>query len=494
MEQLEQFRPGTDGSETPGGVRVRGGRTRRSPRQSGRRRLLWLGLSLALTAALVAGVLFGPSGWSWFQNRFGVNTVRTGNGTDGAAPLLVVAPPGAAPGADAVTTQLTAVQRVALGDVNAVVVDARTGSSLYQEGRTVAMPASTMKVVTCGLALDVFGAGKRFDTTVVRHGDGYVLVGGGDPYLAADDDPQAYPDQASLAELATIMARTLQEQNIAAITLGYDSSLFVGDSWHPDWKSNYGAVVSGIGALWADQGKQRKPFSQDDDLAAAQILAQHLAGHGISAQVTGRTRTGIEDAQIASISSMPLERIVQQVMLASDNRGAEVLFRHLALSQGKPASFEGGVQAVEALLRAAQMWVDGTVVRDGSGLSRSNRIAPAMLANLIRKAMDEPRLHVLLRAMPVAHATGTLSTRFSDDAAQAGRGIVRGKTGYLNGTYSLAGYLRTECGAILIYAILVNDSPSDLSNATSTEGEELLFSGPKKWLDDTVAGLATCGC
>ncbi len=110
----------------------------------------------------------------------------------------------------------------------ALVTDLSTGQVLYQLNPTVGLaPASTTKIVTAIAALGALGPGARFTTKVImgpggRAGGGgsggtaggsgsrsagasVVLVGGGDPTLAAGGYPDSdYPQPATLRSLLRI--------------------------------------------------------------------------------------------------------------------------------------------------------------------------------------------------------------------------------------------------------------------------------------------------
>jgi serine-type D-Ala-D-Ala carboxypeptidase/endopeptidase (penicillin-binding protein 4) len=177
-----------------------------------------------------------------------------------------------------------------------------------------------------------------------------------------------------------------------------------------------------------------------------------------------------------------LDRVVEQMLLVSDNDAAEVLLRHVALAAGRPGSTGEGVRAVRAELTELGAWTDSTRILDGSGLARGNVLPATSLVRVLRLAAGEDRtdLRALVTGLPVAGVEGSLRIRFGDEASLAGRGVVRGKTGTLREVHSLAGLIRTRDGSVLVYAFLIN-RPKNAYNA-------------RVWLERVTAALSTCGC
>ena len=105
-----------------------------------------------------------------------------------ADPVLGSAGGGPMPTSSGLNTALTGtLSSAALGSgVAAVVADASGNVAYSRNGSALATPASTEKIATAIAALDVLGPGARFSTRVVSGpGNSIVLVGGGDPTLAA---------------------------------------------------------------------------------------------------------------------------------------------------------------------------------------------------------------------------------------------------------------------------------------------------------------------
>jgi D-alanyl-D-alanine carboxypeptidase/D-alanyl-D-alanine-endopeptidase (penicillin-binding protein 4) len=265
-----------------------------------------------------------------------------------------------------------------------------------------------------------------------------------------------------------------------------DASLFT-QPVSPQWEPGYvpGSVVSRITALWVNEGRTRpdgRTRSKDPAAAAAGAFADALRANGIKVGVEpepGKAPAGA--AELASVSSAPLDELVEHVLTSSDNEGAEVLARHVALAQGMPGSFDGAMKGIRAVL--GELGVDASElgIYDGSGLSRKGKLTPNAITAILALAADpsHPELRGVLTGLPIAGFTGTLDDRFGGEAADPGEGLVRAKTGTLTGISSLAGVVTTRDGALLTFAVIAD---------RTTAGD------PRLALDRAAAALATCGC
>ena len=398
-------------------------------------------------------------------------------------PVLAAATPGVAPDAALLKARLDAVPRGGLTGIGVVVADAVTGAVLVAEGGAPQAPASTLKVLSGLVALDVLGPERTFVTRVVRGaGDQVVLVGGGDPLLrsAASAD---YPAGASLQELASGTAAALSDAGTTTVSLGYDASLFGGPAWNPAWPESFRWSVAPITALTADHAQPdlRDPArAPDPSRFAADRFSGWLAAAGLT--VTGvapATAPGGAEPR-ASVSSLPVATLVEQSLLHSDNDTAESLVRHTALARGRAATVADSAEVLEAELRARGLWDEGMRLLDGNGISADNRVTPAVLARAVRLSLEEPRLRAVATGLPVAGVTGTLDERFTGPDADAGRGLVRAKTGTIRGVHALAGYVVTAGGQPLVFAFVLN--------VTAGSDE------PRAWMDAAASALASCGC
>ncbi len=375
-----------------------------------------------------------------------------------------------------------------LGSRVAVVVADAEGRVAYREGPRVVTPASTMKLLTSLAALEVVGADHRFTTEVVRQGGRITLVGGGDPLLARKADPSAYPQQADLTGLARDTARALRGDGVRAVRLGYDDSLFTGPAGSPAWQPDYlpDDVVSPITALWVDEGRERAELSArsaDPSAAAAGFFADQLRAQGIKVRgAVGSTQA--RGRSVASAQSAPLDQIVQHVLEFSDNEGAEVLARQVAVAEGRPASFTGAARAVEDVLGRLGVPLDDAVIHDGSGLSRQDRLRPTTLLDVLATAARRPEVGGVLSGLPVAGFSGSLGYRFDVPGSDQGLGRVRAKTGTLvaGGVHGYAGVVATRDDTLLTFVAI-----ADKVKPINTDFV-------RSRLDEIASALAGCRC
>ncbi len=380
-----------------------------------------------------------------------------------------------------------------LGKRVAIAVSELPGSDpIYRSGVERVVPASTLKMLTGAAALSALGGDHRFRTTVMT-GDTrrqIVLVGGGDPLLARRPVPigEAYPARADIQTLARATARSLLDAGITRVRVRYDTSLFEGPEVNPRWEPSYlpDDVVSPIGPLWVDGGREPDSFRRSADPArsATDVFIRALERRKVTVVGEPREQTAPADAvELAAVESAPLDQVVQHVLEVSDNEGAEVLARQVAVATSEPASFEGASAAVEAVLGELGVDTTGARILDGSGLARGNRLRPETLLDLIGVVADgdHDELRTVLSGLPVAGFTGSLAARFESGDAE-GLGAVRAKTGTLRRVHGLAGTVTTVDGVVLGFVAV----------ADRVRVPDTLAARAK--LDEVAAALAACTC
>jgi D-alanyl-D-alanine carboxypeptidase/D-alanyl-D-alanine-endopeptidase (penicillin-binding protein 4) len=384
-------------------------------------------------------------------------------------------------------------QAAGLGqDLNGVVIDAMTRRSLFSNNaEQPAVPASTTKLITSVAVLASVGPNHRLTTSVVRSNRGVILVGGGDPTLTTVSPKGAYPKPASLTDLAKQTVAALKTAGTTQVTVDYDISAYQGSRMAPGWKQLYFSPegdVAPVTALELDAGRtvpgvQYTPRVQDPPSVAAQAFAQMLTRRGVRARVGSRTTAPKGARQLGAVQSPPISALVEQLLTHSDDDIAEAMARQVAVSLHRPPTFAGGATAMHDVL--ARLGVAGGIKAfDGSGLSHNNRITPSALAKLLALAASpaHPELHTVLSGMPVAGFSGTLDDRFDTGTAAAGKGVVRAKTGTLDGVNTLAGVVYDADGRLLTFAFMANHVPPNRVDAVLSS------------LDTLVGTLAGCGC
>jgi D-alanyl-D-alanine carboxypeptidase/D-alanyl-D-alanine-endopeptidase (penicillin-binding protein 4) len=393
----------------------------------------------------------------------------------------------------------------------ALVTDLATGRVLYAlNASTGFTPASTTKLATAVAALHVLGPGATFTTSVLaRSGAGLagankdiVLVGGGDPTLAAGRFPGAdYPQPATLSSLAAATARDLKAKKVTSVRLSYDASLFHGPVVAQGWPG-YSYIMSGnvapITGLEVDQGRLVRPgVPQDMDFSgvalrsmtpgpdAARFFARFLRKDGVAVRgplssVAAKDRAGY--TVIAAIHSPPLAQIVQQMLAESNNVIAETLARHVAVAIGMPGTFSGAAHAVMTV--DGKLGVRGIALHDGSGLSPLDLISPQALVRLVRLAAKGPGvLRPTITGLPVAGFYGTLGPQsLFGPFGSVALGTVRAKTGNLTGVATMAGIAYARTGQLIAFAFMGNNLPAKLG------------ARPEMTLAQLATVLAGCGC
>lgn len=472
----------------------------RDRRHSGRRVLRFLVVGLVLV------LLAGAGAWRLgYLDRWVAPEARTED------PLAVPPPPGlelpgvptpppaAAPVAGPAPLDGAAVRaalRRDLGDpdlgrhVLATVAPLEGGAPVYRLGRGTAIPASTTKVVTAAAVLDALGPDHVFETAVRPAGDRtVVLVGGGDPFLARtpDDPGTTYPPRADVTTLAEETAEELRAAGTRRVRVGYHDGLFSGPTVNPTWEPDYvpDGVVSPTSALWVDEGRPEDGFGRVEDPSsdAAEAFAAALGRAGIRVLGDPQPADAPDAAPLATVSSAPLGQIVQRVLEVSDNEASEVLLRHVGLAASGTGSIAAGRRGVQGFLQAEGIPSRGSVLHDGSGLSRANRLHPQVLVDVLRLAADpdRPGLRPVLTGLPVAGFTGSLTDRM-DLGPPEGLGRVRAKTGTLTGVTSLAGLATDVEGNAMVFVLM----------ADRVRTQRYYFA--RVAMDNAAASLGACRC
>ena len=336
------------------------------------------------------------------------------------------------------TTLATLADNPDLGVFHGHVTQAGTGEAVFDRASDEALkPASVTKVLTASAALLSLGAQDRITTEVVRGANpGEVVIkAAGDVWLNSE----------ALDELAEQVG---QADTVLIDTSAWDGMPELMPGWDPlDIDGGFVAPLQPAmlsGGRLGGETTGDVPRSHAPALDVAQALADR-----VGAQTVG---LGPADGEVvATVESPTLVQRLELMMKNSDNVYAEAIGREVALERGT----KDAPGATLSVLEERGYDTSGVVLRDNSGLSTEDRIAPKLLNALLHDAVAEPALRPLLSALPVAAGEGTLEDRFGD---LPGRGWVRAKTGTLDGTASLAGTVTSVNGNVYTFALICNDA------------------------------------
>jgi D-alanyl-D-alanine carboxypeptidase/D-alanyl-D-alanine-endopeptidase (penicillin-binding protein 4) len=157
---------------------------------------------------------------------------------------------------------------------------------------------------------------------------------------------------------------------------------------------------------------------------------------------------------LAVIVSPPFAEVLKRMEKPSQNQMAELFFRTVALH----ATGSGSADSAQAIgMRTLASWgitAADVAYRDGSGLSRHDYLTPRAVVKVLDVMRRSPHAALFRDALPIAGVDGTIRSRMRGTPAE---GNVRAKTGTLDKTRSLSGYVTTVNGRVLLFSMLANN-------------------------------------
>ncbi|MGL4306211.1 MAG: D-alanyl-D-alanine carboxypeptidase/D-alanyl-D-alanine endopeptidase [Mycobacteriaceae bacterium] len=375
----------------------------------------------------------------------------------------------------------------ALGAFTGQVADAKTGTVLWELGAQLPRtPASTAKILTAAAALLSLPSDHRVTTRVLQGAASgeVVLVGTGDPTMTAQPagQPSFYANAARLDDLVG----QLRSNSTPVTRVLVDTSAYVGNTMAAGWNDAdiAGGYIAPCEPVMLDGGRvqplsDESPRSASPALDAGRELARRL-GTDVTQVQLGSAASNAKE--LAVVHSAPLLERLQQLMTVSDNVLAESVGREIAAATGQEPSFAGAVRAVTLALSSAGFRLDGVDLQDVSGLSLADLLPARVLSDVLATAAADTKVGVKLRPLldmlPVAGATGTLSSRYLN-GDRNGAGWVRAKTGTLSTASSLAGVVVDMSNRVLTFSFISNGVPPN---------------GSRPALDELAGTLRLCGC
>jgi len=160
---------------------------------------------------------------------------------------------------------------------------------------------------------------------------------------------------------------------------------------------------------------------------------------------------------LAQRHSRPWGEVLRHMNKASDNPRTRLLYLSLGVPQ---MAAHPGLPTAALSERVVRQWfaerriaTPGLVLDNGSGLSRSERITPLTLAQMLQAAWAGRYASDFMMSLPLAGEDGTMRSRLKDSPAT---GWARLKTGTLRNVAALAGYVRDAEGRPWAVAMMIN--------------------------------------
>jgi D-alanyl-D-alanine carboxypeptidase/D-alanyl-D-alanine-endopeptidase (penicillin-binding protein 4) len=431
--------------------------------------------------------------------------------------LLIATAAGAAPAPDQYLARLGAARIPR--DAAAVVVAPLDGGALSwgENDKKPMNPASTMKLVTTYAALHLLGPAYSFRTEVladgpqagdVLHGPLYVR-GGGDPHLVIENlwllatrvrgfgirdlrgdlvldkslfdrlphDPglfdgeegRAYnvgPDallvnfkSIALTFIPDPSARVTRVMVVPEVAgMKYPRSVPAADGGCGDWRGRLRADINdpmnirilgsyplacGERAIYLGALEHTNYFA-----AVFRALWERQGGAW-----KGQVREGAVPASarlVATQDSAPLAVLIRDINKFSNNVMTQQLFLTMGAAGGQPGNPARGAEAVRGLLTARGIAASELVLENGCGLSRVERISAATLGNVLVDAWKSQWMSELMASLPISGVDGTMQRR------NVAVGAAHMKTGMLEDTRSVAGYVQAASGKRYVVVAIIN--------------------------------------
>jgi serine-type D-Ala-D-Ala carboxypeptidase/endopeptidase (penicillin-binding protein 4) len=202
--------------------------------------------------------------------------------------------------------------------------------------------------------------------------------------------------------------------------------------------------------------------------------------------VLGTVRLAEEDERLEgrplAIITTHIRDILDRCNSDSQNLYAEALLKRLGHEVTRqPGSWSNGASVLRMTLSEllGPEHAATTVIADGSGMSRDNRVSPRTLTAWLAWISREPRFARLFADSLAMPGDGTLRRRFGDANL---RNALQAKSGKINGVRCLSGYLTDSSGRVIAFSIMVNDLREGELALNSLKLHEEIVTALDRWL------------
>ncbi len=298
-----------------------------------------------------------------------------------------------------------------LADPSVIVLDEKSGEVVFESNaNSPRKPASVIKLVSAAAAYTYLAPSDSYTTSLWAGVDSksVVIQGSLDPWISYDHKVAEKMSRTSLGRFEYNALSKIKELNSGSTkeTVIYYSNLYAQDVAHI------------------------QKFLKDRKLATT------------LKRVTHKQAVALSSEYILGSTSPTLEKIVDWTLIWSDNLLAERIARLASAAAGNSFDDAGVATTFTTLLTEMGISTSNLIVKDASGLSKQNRMTARQVSQLLMVIYHDPKFAPLIDGLPVGGISGTLQNRFLETAPEA-VGLVRAKTGTLNGTTNLAGFVES---------------------------------------------------
>ncbi len=302
-----------------------------------------------------------------------------------------------------------------------ILIDRSSGEIIFQTDPTsLRKPASILKLLSTSAAVEYLDPNYRYVTRVAKGLNPRTLVISGnlDPWMTG--------------------------------------SYFEANKYHRAWLQYL--VNRSIAYLKAEEATPLRTVSIEysglysDDMA---FLKRAFVAMGVTptvSEISANQIVSVSGQEITTVTSPTISEMVKFALTWSDNLLAERLARAAGHSVGYPMNDVGVSQTIKKLLGDLGVDQSGLYIHDGSGLSKQDRVTAKLIADFLLKIRGNEKFAAIYAGLPISGISGTLKSRFINTAPQA-VGLVHAKTGTLDGTVSLAGYVESGTHEYIFVAI-----------------------------------------
>ncbi|MEJ5259502.1 MAG: D-alanyl-D-alanine carboxypeptidase/D-alanyl-D-alanine-endopeptidase [Anaerohalosphaeraceae bacterium] len=403
-------------------------------------------------------------------------------------------------------------------------VRADTGQLLFShQSKQPMIPASNMKLIVSAAALHYLGPNYAFETRVGLLDGNLVVIGGGDPLLGEPGlhGPKADSIFEQIAQ--DLLDREIKVLDDVILDDTFFDSNRVHPQWPADqlnrWyacevsglnfhrncirmnvrRGSGGAIIdiepstqyvkivnqvklvsSGSSAVGAYRNRIPNVLTVRGNLnqsAGFDVAIENPAGFFGTLLTEKLAQKGIEvrgkliqkyvkndpGIQTIRVFRTPLSEVLNRSNKDSLGLAAEALVKTISAenTQGRiNGEWPHGLHLVGRYLLSLGIPEDEFVLKDGSGLSRDNRLSSNAIVRVLRDMSAKPYRQMFENSLSQGGVDGTAERYFRDPPY---KGKIAGKTGYISGVRSFSGICRTPQGDYL-FSILTEGGSSEMRN------------------------------